>query len=522
MARTSKNIEPNKLIIHGKFIGKYLGYLDPQKSDLEHETFFDIEILSGEIYLDLENTASQKPKNKSETVEEDFLALDFLDSIKCHVSFRSGKTKSYVIQLFDPRFSNCSLSAIINEKEKVFGDIESDISGYILADSIKDQTSETDEPVDTTSLLPKDSLDYNGRSSVRNKPRQSPPSNYSLRQAIAETLGILFSVYMLGNLLFALIVFSWQLVLVFGLMALSSYLFHIFHPLILRFWDGFVRVLIFIYFTIVLLVLLNVFGENLGNSSTKATKNNSISESNYTVDSNSHIPEDSMIVQHLQWEDYKGYPYSVSYQVAYTQVLRAKGYREQIQINKSSPYPSLYFDLIHKDQPYLQPIFSQFDSIRNSSNLSQLEFAKVLTSFVQSIPYVLLLEDACKAGQYNNAFIEKFLSEGGECQGYTKFGIHSPIEFVATLKGDCDTRTIFLFTLLSHFGYDVAILNSQVYQHSLLGINLPYKGISMKIKGKRYILWDPTVPGLNPGIISTEISNLRYWKPAIISNNISS
>jgi hypothetical protein len=43
-----KQIE-RRTYIKGKFTGKFIGYLDHQKSDLLHENFYDLEVLSGEI-----------------------------------------------------------------------------------------------------------------------------------------------------------------------------------------------------------------------------------------------------------------------------------------------------------------------------------------------------------------------------------------------------------------------------------------------------------------------------------------
>ncbi len=50
-------------------------------------------------------------------------------------------------------------------------------------------------------------------------------------------------------------------------------------------------------------------------------------------------------------------------------------------------------------------------------------------------------------------------------------GVYAPVEFVSNLRADCDTRTVMIYTLLSRFNYDVAILNSEKYRHSVLGLN---------------------------------------------------
>jgi hypothetical protein len=85
------------------------------------------------------------------------------------------------------------------------------------------------------------------------------------------------------------------------------------------------------------------------------------------------------------------------------------------------------------------------------------------------------------------------------------------------LNGDCDTRTLLIYTMLSHYGYDVAMLSSEYYSHSLIGINLPYNGRAYTYNTQRYVLWETTAPGIKPGILPNEISNLNYWRISLKS-----
>ena len=89
---------------------------------------------------------------------------------------------------------------------------------------------------------------------------------------------------------------------------------------------------------------------------------------------------------------------------------------------------------------------------------------------------------------------------------------------MATLAGDCDTRTLLLFTILYHYDYDVAMLTSELYKHSIIGIHLPINGISKKLNGKRYVVWETTNKGIPPGIIPREIADMRFWNVSLMSN----
>ena len=88
---------------------------------------------------------------------------------------------------------------------------------------------------------------------------------------------------------------------------------------------------------------------------------------------------------------------------------------------------------------------------------------------------------------------------------------------MATLQGDCDTRTLLLYTILAHYGYDVVLMSSEFYNHSLIGINLPYEGVSYTYNNQRYILWETTNTNIKPGILPNEISNINYWRISLKS-----
>jgi hypothetical protein len=189
-------------------------------------------------------------------------------------------------------------------------------------------------------------------------------------------------------------------------------------------------------------------------------------------------------------------------------------------INNGADYEVLLRNLYGNQKNKLQLLYPMYDSIRQKNQLNKMEFAEVIVSSIQEIPYTLILNKSCDPSLYNDEFIQDYLNnEKGDCVGNVKYGIFSPSEFLEKLKGDCDTRTLLLFTILTHFGYDVAILSSDIYKHSIIGINLPYQGLFKKINGKRYVLWETTAVGMPPGLIPSQISNVRNWYPSLLNNN---
>jgi hypothetical protein len=89
---------------------------------------------------------------------------------------------------------------------------------------------------------------------------------------------------------------------------------------------------------------------------------------------------------------------------------------------------------------------------------------------------------------------------------------------VSSLKGDCDTRTVLLFTLLSRFNYDIAILNSVDYQHSVLGINIPSTGKFKSYRFKKYYFIETTAKGCPIGYLHKDFSDINKWDFALIHN----
>ena len=207
------------------------------------------------------------------------------------------------------------------------------------------------------------------------------------------------------------------------------------------------------------------------------------------------------------WKDYKNNSYLDTVKIYKEDYFSSIKFKENI--NPKS-WGELYKFLAENDKNGLYLITSMFNEIRLQNNLSPYEFADIIVSFVQHIPYSLLVRKSCEEAS-NNLSVKKMLSNGVICDEKVYAGIYSPIEFMNNFKGDCDTRTVFLYSILSEFGYEVVILNSKLYSHSILGINLPSSGNFKKHKGKKYYTWETTSTGWKLGHIPPEYINLNYW-----------
>lgn len=176
----------------------------------------------------------------------------------------------------------------------------------------------------------------------------------------------------------------------------------------------------------------------------------------------------------------------------------------------------IYSFLANNSQYKVAGMYQMIDSIRADVNPSRMQLAEILVSFVQDIPYVLVHSEGCEAAD-SGSFSFEYHKEGKPCLPNTKYGLQGPAEFLYNLQGDCDTRTVLLYTLLRHYGYDVAVLNSEEYAHSILGINLPTQGEFVKYQGRKYYVWETT--GLNwmPGNLPPIYGNIAYWKVIVAS-----
>ncbi|MBT8261357.1 MAG: hypothetical protein KJO05_00945 [Bacteroidia bacterium] len=191
------------------------------------------------------------------------------------------------------------------------------------------------------------------------------------------------------------------------------------------------------------------------------------------------------------------------------------GYRPASRINF---WGDLYDYIERTDRPALDIILESFSMIQNEKKLNKMEFAEMVVTCIQDIPYSLVFQEDCLDSTNYEYDIRKLLEDCPECCiGNIMYGIQNPVSFMKNLKGDCDTRTVMIYSILKSFGYDVAILNSEYYRHSILGINLPASGKAKVYKGKKYALWETTAKYYSAGSLPATYSDISYWDIVLTS-----
>ena len=213
---------------------------------------------------------------------------------------------------------------------------------------------------------------------------------------------------------------------------------------------------------------------------------------------NTNVPlsqSDSNVWSTLRsWNDFEKIYYSDYFKVRLDDFYAVESLKER---SNAETLAAIYRQLSEYDSPDLDLIYSTFSNIQNFRKLDRASFANVLVSFVQSIKYAYVFEYSCSEMYSTDPEVRKSMDGGTLCDGNNNWGLNSPIEFMKTLKGDCDTRTLFLYTIMKKFLYDVIILNSDT--HSMLGVNLPSSGTYISHRGKRYFMWETTAKNWQMG-----------------------
>ncbi|MDP3930673.1 MAG: hypothetical protein Q8R57_16760, partial [Bacteroidota bacterium] len=315
--------------IKGKFKGKFIGYLDHKKSDLLHENFYDLEVLSGEI----KTTKEEAHIRHWETGEpEEFQPIEqFLtklpQSLPLEIRYNDGTTKNYQINLNEPKLSNYSLSKQVYEDAKIFGDIEGDISGYIKHYDIQDievevipkEVGKIDLPPIKTKIkiakqTGKTEVDGNykrweyynsdGTTYWGNWIKQTSGSGISFSGLLSGLLQILFFLF----IVIPLFVIGGKVILPLLIIGIIFYFLSILHPIIIRLWSWLIRLLGFAFLLFFVFGIVSLITNPIHTKVKKKYTTNTNEEIQNTI--KDPLTGDSIISYFRVWQDYNSKEYS--------------------------------------------------------------------------------------------------------------------------------------------------------------------------------------------------------------------
>lgn len=544
---------PRKSYILGNLSGKYRGEIDIEK---EHQ-FINSRFFNFTIYeANISNGKTRKNEEGPFIFEEDvnFPKENLPTSLPCKLDSMEFD-KEFGIVLYEPKLKNINFDKKHHQTDgnEIFGLITAEITGYIL-DFITETHTERNyvlyesEPIDGNEE--KEIIYVNPEIKPIELIKTTTPTGnveYKGNYLRYEYYYSNYSKRYWGNWQFnksyksesqegCMSTFLWILAIIFGipflilLLPQLIYLIPIFIISLLGLipsgvWKWIFRILggLLLLFFILSIITFVMNGRNSSSSNLPVVTDvprEVTPKTEPILDSVGNSTNDSIIVHYREWRDYDGNQYSGNIWIKTSDYLKSQNFKRNLSIsdNSTSGYDRMLYDLKENDKNTLNGIYQLFDSLKKVNSPSREKFAELIVTFVQDIPYAIILPEGCDPSLYTDNYVKSYLnSSNASCDGYQKFGINSPIEFMASLKGDCDTRTLFLYTILSHYEFDVALLSSEQYSHSILGVNLNYSGKAYTYENQRYVFWETTAANIKPGMLSKDVSNTNYWRISLKS-----
>lgn len=541
---------PRKTYIFGDIKGKYRGSILKYSEEYYNTEFYDFEIY--EALVEIEEISTNKPQ-KEKCNKKVFPREKLPELLKVHVE-QAGKY--FELGIIEPKICEFESNKKLHQTEgnEIFGTFTGKITGYIFDYEIsyEEEIIQVFENVATNDTILKNpekvKNDYcisNGVKTGRKEEKGnyirfeyyckrhsdtiwgnwekktqivSPPGGIldGCFSFILSILGLLIIGAILINFLPALLYIIGFGILIWLLNLLAPFLKWIFRGLISLFFIGLLISLIYNFSNSSSNYIPNpkpIENERELNPVVEPITEDKIDNQNETQHNEPEVLNDKAIKHFRIWKDYDGNQYEGTYYIKQSNYLKSGQFKNQLSYRSNLNYDSVLYNLQRFDTNNFGSIYNMLDSIGNANKLNKVDFAKMVVSFVQDIPYNLVLDNDCDASYQSDRFTREFLRNNkGMCIGNQEFGICTPVEFLYHLKGDCDTRTLLLYSIFKHYNYDVAILSSEKYMHSILGINLPLNGTALSYRDKKYYFWETTALGAEPGELSNDFNNLHFWR----------
>lgn len=139
-----------------------------------------------------------------------------------------------------------------------------------------------------------------------------------------------------------------------------------------------------------------------------------------------------------------------------------------------------YEKIVNDSMEFTKPIYDKVKAIFQKYNLTRREEIELIMRFLQDIPYYIPPQN----------FKSKYV-----------MGFFPPSELLRNGKGDCDSKSVLMATILAHSPFyrdKLAVIN--VPGHALLGIEYPPSTYDKYIDfaGKTYVYSEPVGPARTP------------------------
>jgi len=229
----------------------------------------------------------------------------------------------------------------------------------------------------------------------------------------------------------------------------------------------------------------------------------------------------------IEWYDFLNQNYLARYatsQIAFEQSVeqqdrlqeQVKGYTNSVEF-----FTRYYNGLYRMDESKINEVASIFMDSAQKKQMSPLETAEMVITFIQEIPYYLVHEGSCQQSvETGNDFMVQYHREQKPCLPNVSAGVQSPYEFLHNLKGDCDTRSLLGHALLSKLNIASSVWVSETYGHSILGVAVPVgHGIYKEINGIKHYGVELTAKGYRLGMVAPEQARPGNWDITLYNNH---
>ena len=235
------------------------------------------------------------------------------------------------------------------------------------------------------------------------------------------------------------------------------------------------------------------------------------------------LPWDYLVDHEVQWGDFIDNDYIGKYitsTLKFAESNRMHNAWASVPQNKVSNFwGEIYDDMSNSDNPKLDSLVNYFQNERQAKGLNELEAAEMVVAFIQEIPYVLVHDESCEKAIAEGGFMAEYHSEGRPCLPEIVAGVQSPYEFIHNMQGDCDTRSLLGYTILSKMKIPCSIWVSQAYGHSIMGVALPAQSKNYKtVNGMRHFGVELTARGFRVGMMASDQIDMDNWTVVLFNN----
>jgi hypothetical protein len=229
--------------------------------------------------------------------------------------------------------------------------------------------------------------------------------------------------------------------------------------------------------------------------------------------------EDDFVTKNWTWSISNGRRYTLSFKI------RRSDYTASVnrRVNSNLAGFELWSYMYQSDKNALSDMVRAYRDLIVREKLDYFSSMEVVVASIQSIPYTWVLVGDRYCGDRNpdqagEIFPAKYCrprtSPSGCCDNVVPWGVFSPIEFVYSETGDCDTKSLMAYFLLEElsyllsgmgYQYDVSMMMGKVDggYHAMLGVNLPnppYRALYAYDQYRvKYYAWEITTQDNLPG-----------------------